>query len=190
MAAADYVDRLEVPTRLDRAEGDIHPSGNPHVHLDPHNIAKVAAVVTDRFANSIRRTPRSTPRAARISRRVGRRQSRDGSSRRSRCKECDWCRTTRTCLSDRIGLAWSSDGHRTEARDSAERRLSGRTRRTFQRDGADAITRSMYTDPRRRNGSRNTLTCRSSIFPTRSAARPKRTDLFGLSTTSSRGSKQ
>jgi len=50
IAAADYVDRLEVPTRLDRAEGDIHPSGNPHVQLDPHNIAKVAAVVSDRLA--------------------------------------------------------------------------------------------------------------------------------------------
>ena len=50
IAAADYVDRLEVPTRLDRAEGDIHPGGNPHIQLDPHNIAKVAAVVTERLA--------------------------------------------------------------------------------------------------------------------------------------------
>src|ERR1051325_4349086 len=41
IAAADFVDRLEVPTRLDRAEGDIHPAGNPHIQLDPHNIAKV-----------------------------------------------------------------------------------------------------------------------------------------------------
>ena len=50
IAAADYIERLEVPTRLDRAEGDIHPSGNPHIHLDPRNIAKVAAVVSDRLA--------------------------------------------------------------------------------------------------------------------------------------------
>ena len=50
IAAADYVERLEVPTRLDRAEGDIHPSGNPHIQLDPRNIAKVAGVVSDRLA--------------------------------------------------------------------------------------------------------------------------------------------
>jgi len=50
IAAADYVERLEVPTRLDRAEGDIHPSGNPHIQLDPRNIARVATVVSDRLA--------------------------------------------------------------------------------------------------------------------------------------------
>jgi len=50
IAAADYVERLEVPTRLDRAEGDIHPSGNPHIQLDPRNIAKVATVVSERLA--------------------------------------------------------------------------------------------------------------------------------------------
>ena len=49
IAAADFVDRLEVPTRLDRAEGDIHPAGNPHIQLDPHNIARVGLVVTQRL---------------------------------------------------------------------------------------------------------------------------------------------
>jgi zinc/manganese transport system substrate-binding protein len=49
IAAADLVDRLEIPTRLDRAEGDIHPAGNPHVHLDPHNIAKIGLVITQRL---------------------------------------------------------------------------------------------------------------------------------------------
>jgi zinc/manganese transport system substrate-binding protein len=28
---------LEVPTRLDRSEGDVHPKGNPHFNLDPVN---------------------------------------------------------------------------------------------------------------------------------------------------------
>jgi zinc/manganese transport system substrate-binding protein len=49
IAAAELVDRLEIPTRLDRAEGDIHPAGNPHIHLDPHNIAKVGLVITQRL---------------------------------------------------------------------------------------------------------------------------------------------
>ena len=47
--ASDLVDRLEIPTRLDRAEGDVHPAGNPHIQLDPHNIAKIAAAVTQRL---------------------------------------------------------------------------------------------------------------------------------------------
>jgi len=50
VAAADYVDRLEIPAQLDRAAGDIHAGGNPHIHLDPHNVAKVATVVTARLA--------------------------------------------------------------------------------------------------------------------------------------------
>jgi zinc/manganese transport system substrate-binding protein len=48
--ASQYVTRLEVPKVIDRALGDIHPQGNPHVHLDPRNIAKIAEVVMARFA--------------------------------------------------------------------------------------------------------------------------------------------
>lgn len=48
--AADFVDKLDVPTRLDRGEGDIHPQGNPHIQLDPHNIAKVADELARRLA--------------------------------------------------------------------------------------------------------------------------------------------
>ena len=40
---------IEVPTRLDRAEGDVHPYGNPHLHLDPHNIARVANALGERL---------------------------------------------------------------------------------------------------------------------------------------------
>lgn len=48
--AARYVTRLEVPQRVDRAQGDVHPGGNPHVHLDPHNIAKATAALSERMA--------------------------------------------------------------------------------------------------------------------------------------------
>ena len=48
--AADFVPRLEVPTTVDRAQGDIHPSGNPHVHLDPRNIARVAGALAERLS--------------------------------------------------------------------------------------------------------------------------------------------
>lgn len=48
--AALLVKRLEVPTRLDRSMGDIHPQGNPHIQLDPHNIALIATALTERLA--------------------------------------------------------------------------------------------------------------------------------------------
>jgi zinc/manganese transport system substrate-binding protein len=41
-AAADFVRKLEVPTQLDRSQGDVHAAGNPHIQTDPRNIAAVA----------------------------------------------------------------------------------------------------------------------------------------------------
>lgn len=49
-AAADYVNKLEVPTQLDRAQGDVHAAGNPHIQTDPRNIARVAAALGPRLA--------------------------------------------------------------------------------------------------------------------------------------------
>jgi zinc/manganese transport system substrate-binding protein len=48
--ASQYVVKLEIPRVVDRSLGDIHPAGNPHIHLDPRNVAKVGAVVTERLA--------------------------------------------------------------------------------------------------------------------------------------------
>jgi zinc/manganese transport system substrate-binding protein len=48
--AADYVRKLEVPKVIDRSHGDIHPQGNPHVHLHPRNIERVARALADRLA--------------------------------------------------------------------------------------------------------------------------------------------
>jgi len=48
--ASQYVARLEVPKVIDRALGDIHPGGNPHVHTDPRNIARIATALEDRLA--------------------------------------------------------------------------------------------------------------------------------------------
>src|SRR6476646_8416076 len=44
--AASQLRLLEVPTSVDRSMGDIHPLGNPHAHLDPHNIEAVATALT------------------------------------------------------------------------------------------------------------------------------------------------
>lgn len=48
--AAAVVPRLDVPASLDRAHGDVHPAGNPHVHLDPRNVLKVGEALAARLA--------------------------------------------------------------------------------------------------------------------------------------------
>jgi zinc/manganese transport system substrate-binding protein len=48
--AASFVGLLGKPTRLDRAEGDVHPQGDPHIQTDARNIAKVAAPLAARMA--------------------------------------------------------------------------------------------------------------------------------------------
>lgn len=49
LMAAQYVPILEKPTVVDRSMGDVHPEGNPHVHLNPHNILLVANELTRRL---------------------------------------------------------------------------------------------------------------------------------------------
>ena len=49
--AADFVRKLEVPKSIDRGQGDVHPQGNPHVHLHPRNIARIADGLAGRLAS-------------------------------------------------------------------------------------------------------------------------------------------
>lgn len=48
--AAQYVRLLEVPKRLDRADGDVHASGNPHIQTDPRNFLVVGEALAARLA--------------------------------------------------------------------------------------------------------------------------------------------
>jgi zinc/manganese transport system substrate-binding protein len=48
--AASAAELREKPAKLDRAMGDVHAAGNPHLHLDPRNVAKVAAALSRRIA--------------------------------------------------------------------------------------------------------------------------------------------
>jgi zinc/manganese transport system substrate-binding protein len=50
MMASDYVDKLNVLINFDRSMGDVHPRGNPHVHLDPYNIINISSVLKDRLS--------------------------------------------------------------------------------------------------------------------------------------------
>lgn len=47
--ATSVLTLVEKPASFDRSLGDIHPQGNPHVQLDPHNIALVAKALTERL---------------------------------------------------------------------------------------------------------------------------------------------
>ncbi len=49
LEASQFVSKLEIPKVLDRSLGDVHPGGNPHIQLDPRNIAKVAQALRDRL---------------------------------------------------------------------------------------------------------------------------------------------
>jgi zinc/manganese transport system substrate-binding protein len=48
--AASFVHLAEVPVKFDRAQGDIHAQGNPHVQTDARNMLTIAKPLADRFA--------------------------------------------------------------------------------------------------------------------------------------------
>ncbi|BDY11887.1 metal ABC transporter substrate-binding protein [Hydrogenimonas cancrithermarum] len=43
--ASQVIDLLDKPAAVSRAYGDVHPEGNPHYALDPHNIVRIAKLV-------------------------------------------------------------------------------------------------------------------------------------------------
>lgn len=47
--ATSFIALKEVPTSLDRSQGDVHAPGNPHIQTDPENIAIVARALAQRF---------------------------------------------------------------------------------------------------------------------------------------------
>lgn len=50
LEVGDFVQPLEVPTgKVSRADGDVHPEGNPHITLDPIRAGEVAVVIAKRL---------------------------------------------------------------------------------------------------------------------------------------------
>src|SRR5919198_4716859 len=49
---AVYVTPLEVPTLIDRAQGEQHPLGNPHINLDPVGGKAMARAIADGLARN------------------------------------------------------------------------------------------------------------------------------------------
>ena len=48
--AAGAVRMLDLPARLDRADGDVHAAGNPHIQTDPRNMLAVGEALAARLA--------------------------------------------------------------------------------------------------------------------------------------------
>ena len=48
-SAASQVQTLQKPAQLDRANGDVHPQGNPHVQMDPYRVLKIAKALDARL---------------------------------------------------------------------------------------------------------------------------------------------
>ena len=49
-SAASMVKTLQKPAQLDRAAGDVHPQGNPHVQMDPYRVLVIARTLDARLA--------------------------------------------------------------------------------------------------------------------------------------------
>ena len=50
LEATQYVKLLDRPARVDRAAGDVHAQGNPHIQLDPRNYPPIAKAMAGRLA--------------------------------------------------------------------------------------------------------------------------------------------
>ena len=48
--AASFVTMLELPSRLDRADGDVHAAGNPHIQTDARNFLPIAKALSARLS--------------------------------------------------------------------------------------------------------------------------------------------
>jgi len=44
---SQFVELIEKPVNISRAMGDVHPEGNPHYQLDPHNIPLLARAIAE-----------------------------------------------------------------------------------------------------------------------------------------------
>lgn len=49
LLAADHVETIDQLEFVPLGAGDVHPAGNPHLHLDPDRLRRVAAVLSERL---------------------------------------------------------------------------------------------------------------------------------------------
>ena len=181
--AAAALELLEVPTQLDRSMGDIHPHGNPHVQLDPHNIATVAQALTARLAQldpahaAVLRgaRPRTSIRAGRPPSRAGRAKAAPlkGAQRRDHASR----------PGVPVSLARTQRGrrHRAQARRAADRRLPRAARHASSPPRRRRmILLNAYNDPKAANWLSERVHAPVVVLPFSVGGTPEAKDLFGL----------
>ncbi|MDQ1354865.1 MAG: Zinc transporter solute-binding protein [Acidobacteriota bacterium] len=47
LSLMEFIEPLDVNLNASRAQGDVHPEGNPHIQMDPYNIPLFAAAIKD-----------------------------------------------------------------------------------------------------------------------------------------------
>jgi len=86
--AAQFVAKLEIPARLDRSEGDVHASGNPHIQLTRATCWRWPGPWRSAWASSMRRMPGTTSSGTRPLLKKCGRLSPAGKRRPPRCAAC------------------------------------------------------------------------------------------------------
>ena len=187
--ASSVVAMLERPASVDRSMGDVHAAGNPHVHLDPRDLLRIAGALSQRLSEL-------DPAHA------------DAFAKRLEAFQLAFRRRHRAMGERGCGPAWPARGRAPQrpllslrlARPRRRRRPGAETRyRTLRRRTSDSCSGSSRhsrrrwccgraTSPRgRATGSRRRRRSRQWCCPTPSAARTPRRTFSPCSTTPSTG---
>jgi zinc/manganese transport system substrate-binding protein len=172
---------LEVPSSVDRSMGDIHPLGNPHAHLDPHNIAVVAQALSARLvvldaANAGYYQARATAFLARWQAAIGRWEAQAASLRgagvvvmhRDQVYLCHWLGLAEiAAIEPKPGIPPSAG-------------YLGQLVRQLAATPPRMILRSAYSDPKAANWLAARIKAPVVMLPYTVGGTPAAGDLFGL----------
>ena len=179
--AAAQVQRLDVPARVDRAAGDVHAGGNPHVHTDPRRIAVIAERLAERLAqldaaNATHYRARHADFAARWTKALATWQARAASLRGVRvvAHHKDW-----VYLYDWLGLVAAGTLEPKPGVPPSAAHLAA-LKAELARAPARAIVRTPYQDPRPGEWLAQQTGTPLVVLPYTVGGSARATDLFGL----------
>ena len=171
----------EVPAKLDRAMGDIHPLGNPHIQLDPRNVAAVAKALTAKLsavdpAGAETNAARGADFAKRWTEAMARWEARAASAARRAGRD----HAPGPGLSAALARPQGARRHRAEARRAAFGRLPRRARHAALGDAAEDDPAERYNDPKAAKWLSERLHAPTVVLPYSVGGSPGAKDLFGL----------
>jgi zinc/manganese transport system substrate-binding protein len=170
--ATDQVKTLERPTALDRANGDVHPQGNPHIQLDPYRVLKIAKALDARLASARPgRTRRPTSNASRrLHHALAGRDQALGSQGRTAEGQEGRRAPHQLGVPQHVARPAADRRARTQARRAADQRTSVEPDRHDEGQGTYAIISAAYQDPKPARW----LSDRTGVFRGRAAVHRRR----------------